>query len=88
MGRTLEAWRRNLKHAARSLLRAPTFTAISVMTLALAIGANTAIFSVAKAVLLSCTSSTARAHPRSRTSDCTPRGRLPRGRRGRRSSSS
>jgi predicted permease len=43
---------RDFKHGARSLARAPTFAAVVVVTLALAIGANTAIFSVVKAVLL------------------------------------
>ena len=38
--------------AIRSLLRAPGFTAIVVTTLAVAIGANTAIFSVVDGVLL------------------------------------
>ena len=52
MARLLETWGKDLRHAARSLLRAPVFTAVTVVTLALAIGANTAIFSVAKAVLL------------------------------------
>ena len=48
----LETWVRDFTHAGRSLARVPGFTLIVVVTLALAIGANAAIFSVVNAVLL------------------------------------
>lgn len=48
----LESWAKDLTHAVRGLARAPVFAGVTVVTLALAIGAGTAIFSVIRPVLL------------------------------------
>ena len=49
---SLDNLRQDIRLAIRGLLRAPAFAAVTILTLALGIGANTAIFSIVNGVIL------------------------------------
>jgi macrolide transport system ATP-binding/permease protein len=50
--RGLETWWQDVRYAARKLRKNPVFTLVAVLSLAIGIGGNTAVFSLADAIML------------------------------------
>jgi predicted permease len=49
---SLESWRQDVQYAVRTLTKTPTFSLVAILTIALGIGATTAIFSLVNGVLI------------------------------------
>lgn len=52
VGEGIEGFMGDVRHSIRSLLRSPGFVGVAVLTLAIGLGANTALFAVLRAVVL------------------------------------
>ena len=48
----MTTWRNDLRHGVRMLGKSPAFAVVAILSLAIGIGANSAIFSVANTLIL------------------------------------